>query len=162
MRDQAVLCAQVVPGRSAALGRRRDRSLDRIEIRVEYRGDVEDHPPLVDGPERIRQRARQRGPGPGRGLGRPTEVREVVLVQNHPVVLEPEAPRQLPHLRVQRNRFPADVTRRQLLVEEIHVLGIPGVETQVLRDLLVRDALEPVQVIEGLRSIRRRSSLNHR
>src|ERR671918_606278 len=38
----------------------------------------------------------------------------------------------------------------QFLVEDVHLLDVARVELQVLGDLVVRDALQPVKLIEGL------------
>src|SRR5438093_166835 len=76
-------------------------------------------------------------------------VPEVVLVQDHPVVLEAEPAREFGVDRIRARRLALAAQTLQLLGEGIGALHIALVELQVLLDLLVRDPGEPVHLRES-------------
>src|SRR5262249_48669572 len=72
-------------------------------------------------------------------------VREVVLVQDHSVVLEAEPPGQLGEIRALAGGLTLADELAELLVEQVDLLHVAGVQGQVLGHLGIRDA---VQVLE--------------
>src|SRR2546427_6124015 len=105
-----------------------------------HRGDgLEGDLPLIDGPERLGQ-----GVGALRILRwhyvrRRAKAREVVLVQDHPVVLETEPPRQLGEFGVTRIPSASEPKLGKLFVEPVHLSYVAGIQREVLGDLPVRD-----------------------
>jgi hypothetical protein len=71
-------------------------------------------------------------------------------VQDHAVVLEAEPAGQLGELRALARGLAAADHLGGLLVQEVHLLDIPGVELEVLLDLRVRDPVEALEVVELL------------
>src|SRR6266545_269569 len=106
--------------------------------------------PLVHRAKRLRHRLGDPRPAGGGGLGGAPEVPEVVLVQDHAVVLEAQSPGQLRELGVGPRGLAAATHLGQLGVERVDLLDVPGIELQVLGDLVVRDPVEALELIEPL------------
>jgi hypothetical protein len=112
---------------------------------------VEGRLPLLGGAEGLGEGGRQTGAARGYPLGGRAETREVVLVQNHSVVLEAQATGQLGELRVLARRLTGADHRRKLLVEHIDLLDVARVRGEVFLDLGVRDPVETTELKSALR-----------
>src|SRR5882724_1118051 len=93
-----------------------------------------------------------RGPCEGRSLARsarpsPSQIVEVVLVENHPVVFKTQASRQL---RIGRHFLLVDLSvlqhARDMFGKPVRLRDVALVKLEVHLERLVRDAIEPAQV----------------
>jgi hypothetical protein len=112
--------------------------------RVKVRG------PLLDASVVLGQGLAEARPRWRLRLATAAQVLEVVLVQDHPAVLEPQPPRELGELGVRPGGLALAAQLGQLGVQRVHLLHVAGIELQVLGDLRVRDAIQPAQVVKLL------------
>lgn len=115
---------------------------------------VEVGAPLLDGPEGLGQGLSDlRGRG-GHRIGAAPKVGEVVLMENHTVVLEPEPPGQLGELEIAPRRPASFAQGGELRVEPVHLLHVTRVQPEMLGDLVRRDPVKPLKVVEALLGVR--------
>src|SRR5262249_48697530 len=81
---------------------------------------------------------------------RRAKVREVVLVQNHPVVFETEPTGQLGEFGMTCVPSAMRPKLGELVVELVHLSYVASIEREMLRDLPVRDSLQPLEVTERM------------
>jgi hypothetical protein len=123
---------------------------------------VEVRSPLLDRAERLPE---LQGDPRAQGrleLGIRLEVREVILMQDHAVVLEPQTAGQFRELVILPGRSAALPQLGQLLVERVHLHDVSRVQLQMLLDLGVGDAVEALQMVEPLLRVDPSLRLNHR